>query len=229
MIRALIWDVDGTLSETEETHRQAFNDSFAAAGLDWVWDQPTYRRLLRVTGGKERMARFADDQGQTLEAHVISDIHVEKTKIYGKMIQTGSAALRPGVAALIQAARAQGIRNAIATTASRPNVDALILATLREPADQVFEVIAAGDEVAAKKPAPDVYLLALHRLGLAPSDCIAMEDSPPGLASAQAAGLRVLVTPSTYTRAEDYTAADWLLPDLTAPLPAPLAGLLAGA
>lgn len=229
MIRALIWDVDGTLSETEETHRQAFNDSFAAAGLDWLWDQPTYRRLLRVTGGKERMARFADDQGQTLDPQVISDIHARKTRIYGKMIRSGSAALRPGVAALIQAARAQGIRNAIATTTSRPNVDALILATLREPADQVFEVIAAGDEVAAKKPAPDVYLLALHRLGLAPSDCIAMEDSPPGLASAQAAGLRVLVTPSTYTRAEDYTAADWLLPDLTAPLPAPLAGLLAGA
>jgi HAD superfamily hydrolase (TIGR01509 family) len=229
MIRALIWDVDGTLSETEETHRHAFNDSFAAAGLDWVWDQPTYRHLLRVTGGKERVARFADDQGQTLDPQVISDIHIEKTGIYGKMIRSGSAALRPGVATLIQAARAQGIRNAIATTTSRPNVEALILATMGEPADQVFDVIAAGDEVAVKKPAPDVYLLALHRLGLAPSDCIAVEDSLPGLASAKAAGLRVLVTPSTYTRAEDYSAADWLLPDLTAPLPDPLARLLAGA
>ena len=100
---------------------------------------------------------------------------------------------------------------------------------MREPADQVFEVTAAGDQVAARKPAPDVYLLALHRLGLVPSGCIAMEDRPPGLACAQAAGLRVLVTPSSYTRAEDCTAADRLLPDLTSPLPALLAGPLAGA
>jgi beta-phosphoglucomutase-like phosphatase (HAD superfamily) len=121
------------------------------------------------------------------------------------VIRSGSAALGPGVG------------------------DALVLATLREPADQVFEVTAAGDQVAARKPAPDVYLLALHRLGIVPSGCIAMEDSPPGHASAQAAGLRVPVTPSSYTRTEDCTAADRLLPDLTSPLPALLAGLLAGA
>lgn len=226
MIRALIWDVDGTLAETEETHRQAFNASFAAAGLDWVWDRPTYRRLLRVTGGKERMARFARDMGQTIDPQVIADIHSAKTSLYGRMIETGSAALRPGVADLIRAARAQGIRNAIATTTSRPNVDALIQAALSEPAGQVFDVIAAGDEVAAKKPAPDVYLLALRSLGLAPADCIAIEDSPPGLAAARAAGLRVLVTPSTYTEGEDFSGADWLLPDLAAPLPDPLAALV---
>ena len=121
------------------------------------------------------------------------------------MIRSGSAALGPGVG------------------------DAFVLATMREPADQVFEVTAAGDKVAARKPAPDVYLLALHRLGIVPSGCIAMEDRPPGHASAQAAGLRVLVTPSSYTRDEDCTAADWLLPDLASPLPAPLAGLLASA
>ena len=229
MIRALIWDVDGTLAETEEAHRQAFNHRFTAARLDWAWDQPTYRRLLRVTGGKERMARFAEDIGQDMAPHVIAEIHAAKTNVYGNMIETGSALLRPGVAALIQAARAQGIRNAIATTTSRPNVDALILATLGEPADQVFDVIAAGDEVASKKPAPDVYLLALRRLGLAPDDCVAIEDSLPGLAAAQAAGLRVLVTPSAYTRDEDFRTADWLLDDLTAPLPDPLAAVLARA
>lgn len=229
MIKALIWDVDGTLSDTEETHRHAFNDSFAAAGLDWAWDQPTYRRLLRVTGGKERMAQFARESNHDISPQAIAQIHAAKTATYGVMIETGAISMRPGVAVLIQAARTQGIRNAIATTTSRPNVDALIQATMGQPADQVFDVIAAGDEVAAKKPAPDVYLLALRRLGLAPADCIAVEDSLPGLAAARAAGLRVLVTPSIYTQGEDFGAADWLLEDLTAPLPDPLAGLLARA
>lgn len=229
MIKALIWDVDGTLSETEETHRDAFNRSFAAAGLDWTWDQATYRRLLQVTGGKERMARFAADGGMTMEAEAIAGIHIAKTTIYGKMIETGSASLRPGVREVIEATRQRGLRHAIATTTSRPNIDALILATMGSPAPQIFDVIAAGDEVAAKKPAPDVYLLALQRLGLPAADCIAIEDSMPGLAAARAAGLRVLVTPSVYTDGDDFAAADWVLPDLTGPLPDPLAAILARA
>lgn len=229
MIKALIWDVDGTLSETEETHRDAFNQSFAAAGLDWTWDRATYRRLLQVTGGKERMARFAADSGMAMDVKTISAIHVNKTKTYGRLIETGSASLRPGVRDVIKAARQRGIRHAIATTTSRPNIDALILATMGQPADHVFDAIAAGDEVAAKKPAPDVYLLALQRLGLPPADCIAVEDSVPGLAAARAAGLRVLVTPSVYTDGDDFGAADWVLPDLTAPLPGPLASILARA
>lgn len=229
MIKALIWDVDGTLSETEETHRDAFNQSFAAAGLDWTWDQATYRRLLHVTGGKERMARFAADKGLAMDVETIANIHVEKKRIYGSMIETGSASLRPAVRDVIEATRQRGVRHAIATTTSRPNIDALILATMGRPAQQIFDVIAAGDEVAAKKPAPDVYLLALERLGLPAADCIAVEDSMPGLAAARAAGLRVLVTPSVYTDGDDFGTADWVLPDLAAPLPDPLAALLGGA
>jgi HAD superfamily hydrolase (TIGR01509 family) len=229
VIKALIWDVDGTLSETEETHRDAFNQAFAEAGLDWNWDRVTYRRLLQVTGGKERMARFAADLQVTIDTHAIAGIHKAKTATYGQMIETGSASLRPGVRDVIEATRQRGLRHAIATTTSRPNIDALILATMGMPADQIFDAIAAGDEVAAKKPAPDVYLLALERLGLPAADCIAIEDSMPGLAAARAAGLRVLVTPSIYTSGDDFGAADWMLSDLTAPLPDPLAAILARA
>lgn len=228
MIRAVIWDVDGTLSETEEIHRIAFNDAFSGAGLNWVWDQPTYRRLLRVTGGKERITAYAAQIGVPVDAPVIAMIHADKTRRYVNMIDAGKAALRPGVRALIEASRARGIRHAIATTTSRPNVDALIAAALGRPADAIFDAIAAGDEVASKKPAPDVYLLALQRLNLPARDCLAVEDSLPGLAAARAAELRVILSPSAYTDDGDFTDADWLLPDLAHDLPPDLAALLSG-
>lgn len=229
MIKALIWDVDGTLSETEETHRAAFNAAFAEAGLGWNWDRATYRRLLLVTGGKERIAAHSARIGPALPVSRVTKLHRVKTIHYGRMIKEGQVQLRPGVMALIRAARAAGLHQAIATTTSRPNVEALISATLGQPADQVFDVIAAGDEVSAKKPAPDVYQLALSRLGLAAGDCIAIEDSLPGLASARAAGLRVLITPSAYTDDGDFAAADWVLADLTRALPPQLAEILAPA
>lgn len=226
MIRAMIWDVDGTLSETEETHRCAFNESFRALAIDWNWDRPTYKRLLATTGGKERLRVYADEVAADLPDDLLRRIHADKTHRYTRLVRLGGAPLRPGVEALLAAARRQGIRQSIATTTSRANVDALIAATLNCPAPEVFEVIAAGDEVKVKKPAPDVFLLALTRLNLPPGDCIVIEDSQAGMAAARAAGLRVLITPSEYTRGGDFSAADWVLSDLTAPLPAPLADLL---
>ena len=130
------------------------------------------------------------------------------------------------MARLIETARAAGLRLAIATTTNRPNVDALISTTLGCAPDALFDAIAAGDEVAAKKPAPDVFTLALRRLGLPPRACIAFEDSEAGLASARAAGLRVVLTPSVYTDQGDFAGADWLLPDLAHPLPAEITGAL---
>ena len=130
------------------------------------------------------------------------------------MVEGGRVPLRPGVAGLIGRAALSGVRIAIATTTSRANVEALVRAAWGRPAGEVFEVIAAGDEVDAKKPAPDVYLLALERLAMRPGAAIALEDSRNGLASAKAAGLRVAVTPSVYTAGEDFSDADWLLPSL---------------
>lgn len=213
---ALIFDVDGTLAETEEAHRRAFNETFAEAGLDWHWSQETYADLLRTTGGKERMRTWRQEVGSGPDDATIADLHAAKTARFGSIVAGGGLALRPGVAELVVAARTRGQRVAVATTTSRPNVDALCRACWGQPAEQVFDVVAAGDEVPAKKPAPDVYLLALERLGLGPADAVALEDSRNGVLSAQAAGLPVIVTPSAYTAADDFTGAHAIIPDLTA-------------
>lgn len=208
-IKALIFDVDGTLSETEDVHLRAFNDTFATFGLDWNWSRDLYRELLKTTGGKERMTVFVRDHlGEKPDAELIARIHVDKTRRYGELISGGAATLRPGVAALIEDAARQGCRLAVATTTNRPNVDRLIEATMGRPASEVFEVIAAGDEVANKKPAPDVFNLAIAGLGLDPKGCVALEDSRNGLMSAKAAGIPCVVSPSVYTNDAAFPEAD---------------------
>jgi HAD superfamily hydrolase (TIGR01509 family) len=194
---ALIFDVDGTLAETEELHRRAFNDAFAAAGLSWSWDQPLYAKLLEVTGGKERIAHFISSHAATpvLDTAAIAGLHADKTRRYAALVDQGDIALRPGIGELLKDAAAYGVRLAIATTTSLPNVEALLRATL---SSNPFEVIAAGDEVKAKKPAPDIYQLALKRLGLPAENCVAIEDTLNGLRSAQTAGLSCIITPSVY-------------------------------
>ena len=211
--KALIFDVDGTLAETEELHRAAFNRVFAARGLGWEWDRALYRLLLKTTGGKERMKAYQASlpaDAPRLSDEEIAALHAEKTRAYVAMMEAGEIELRPGVRDMLAAARVSGIRVAIATTTSRPNVDALIRATMGREAEEVFEVLACGDEVKAKKPAPDVYLLALKGLSLPASDCLALEDSIMGLKSAQAAGIPTLVTPSSYTDDQDFSSADFL-------------------
>lgn len=212
MLDALIFDVDGTLAETEELHRRAFNECFAEAGLGWHWSRDDYARLLKTTGGKERIARHMAEIGAS--GIDIPALHAAKTARYTALMAAGGLPLRPGVADLITRARSAGKRLAIATTTSRPNVEALCLACFNAPAEAVFDVLACGDEVAAKKPAPDVFLLALDRLGLPPEACLAFEDSRNGLQSALGAGLRCIVTPSAYTEGEDFSGADRILPDL---------------
>ncbi|CUH82438.1 HAD family hydrolase [Tropicibacter naphthalenivorans] len=213
-LRALIFDVDGTLAETEEAHRRAFNDTFRDAGLDWHWTVQDYTRLLRVTGGKERMRAFRDGIGRGPDDAQIAALHLRKTERYMQLIAQGGLHLRPGVAELIAWGRKEGLRLAIATTTSLPNVQALALACWGRDAAEIFDVIAAGDEVAAKKPAPDVFELALRRLALPVKDCLAFEDSRNGLRAAKAAGLRTIVTPSLYTAHEDFDLADEIRPDL---------------
>lgn len=197
---ALIFDVDGTLAETEELHREAFNASFRAAGLPWVWDRALYADLLHVTGGKERIRSFMDRDGATpeLDAGSIARLHADKTARYTAAVASGGMALRPGVERLLLEARAAGTRLAIATTTSPANVDALLRATLGPGGPALFEVIAAGDAVPAKKPAPDIYRLALDGLGLPPEACIAFEDTLNGLRSARGAGIPTVMTVSLY-------------------------------
>ncbi len=221
--QALIFDVDGTLADTErDGHRVAFNKAFQEAGLDWVWDPETYGALLDVAGGKERIKHYMDTHnaiGPTTAdaAEWVAGLHRAKTRYYTELLLTGTIPLRPGVGRLIQQAREAGIRTAIATTTTADNVHALLEHALSPGSSAWFEVIAAGDVVAAKKPAPDIYAYALARLNLPPQACLAFEDSYNGLQSALQAGLRTVVTVNDYTLNQDFTGAELVLSDLGEP------------
>jgi len=197
-LEALIFDVDGTLAETEEWHRHSFNAAFAEAGLDWHWDQTIYGRLLEVTGGKERIRHYAAGRGEIIDTTTTARLHAAKTARYVASIETGAVALRPGVPRLLQEAREAGLRLAIATTTTPENVTALLRTTLGPNGAGLFECIGAGDMVAAKKPAPDIYQFVLDRLRIAPERCLAFEDTPNGLRSALGAGIATVVTTSLY-------------------------------
>lgn len=219
MLKALIFDVDGTLAETEELHRIAFNTAFVDSGLPWRWNRELYRELLKVSGGKERIRHFIEseqlpEKDWTGLDEFIARLHQRKTTIYTQLVINGKAKLRPGVRNTINAARAAGIRLAIATTTSLPNVEALLRASFNGAADTLFEVICAGDSVPAKKPAPDIYLDALRHLDLPANACLAIEDSRNGLLSAHRAGIPTVVTPGIYTDDQDFSEAHLVVPDL---------------
>ncbi len=209
----LLFDVDGTLADTErDGHRVAFNHAFAEAGLDWEWSVALYGQLLAVTGGKERIRYYLDSFNPQFERPAdldgfIAGLHKAKTRIYTDMLARSLIPLRPGVKRLVQEARAAGLRLAVATTTTPENVTALLKHALDPDAASWFEVIAAGDIVPAKKPAPDIYRWAMDRMGLVPTQCIAFEDSQNGIRSSLGAGLKTIVSVSSYTRDEDFTGA----------------------
>ncbi|HUO53239.1 MAG TPA: HAD-IA family hydrolase [Rhodoblastus sp.] len=213
MIEAVIFDMDGTLAETEEVHRLAFNRAFADFGLDWSWDVPLYRQLLKVTGGKERISHFIALTGGVADPDFVAKLHRAKTDLYTAMVDDGAVALRPGVEDFIAAARRRGLKLAIATTTSMPNIDSLLKATLGPGWREIFPVVGAGDMVDKKKPAPDVYELALRDLGLPPERCVAIEDSRNGVLAARAAGLPVIAVRSTFSSDDDLGGAEVELPN----------------
>jgi HAD superfamily hydrolase (TIGR01509 family) len=221
-LHALIFDVDGTLADTErDGHRLAFNTAFAEHGLDWHWDEALYGELLAVTGGKERIRFYAERHAPEMLARadfpeLARRLHLAKTAHYVRIVDQGGLPLRPGVAHLIAEARAAGVRLAIATTTSPENVTTLLRASLAAAATDWFEVIGAGDVVPHKKPAPDIYRWVLERLGLPATACLAIEDSENGLQSSLAAGIPTVVTISEYTAGHDFRGARAVLPDLSA-------------
>lgn len=211
-LQGLIFDVDGTLADSEELHRTAFNRAFSSRGLDWRWSVDVYKRLLAVTGGEERIRHYIDDYAPVFDrpkdlSAYISGIHTAKTQHYVHMLENGQLPLRPGVQRLLVEARAGRMRLAIATTTSAENVQALLRSNLGESAMDWFEVIGAGSVVPAKKPAPDIYQYVLLKLDLKSHQCIAFEDSENGIRSACDAGLDTIITTNQYTQDHNFNGA----------------------
>jgi len=219
-IKAIIFDVDGTLADTEDGHRKSFNKAFTESGLDWNWDAALYDKLLKVTGGKERIKYFVNDFLTDFAKpdnfdEFVKNLHAVKTKHYTNMLGEGHIPLRPGVKQLIHDAYTAGITLAIATTTTPQNVSALLEVGLGKDWADYFAANGCGDIVPHKKPAPDIYFWVLEKMGLSPSDCIALEDSENGLRSSLAAGIKTYVTINQYTRNQNFAGAAGIFDDLS--------------
>jgi beta-phosphoglucomutase-like phosphatase (HAD superfamily) len=221
-LKALIFDVDGTLADTESAHLAAFNHAFAEMGMGWVWDEALYTALLDISGGKERILHYwkttrsdMREVGAMALNDTVNRLHELKTAAYEAAVNDGAVSLRPGVLMLMDEARAQGLQLAIATTTSPVNIAALMRRAVG--ADWRLNFAAIGDASTApnKKPHPQVYLQMLDALQLKPTDCIALEDSSNGLRAACAAGLATVITPTAYTAHHDFAAALRVVPDLS--------------
>ena len=222
-LKAVIFDVDGTMANTErDGHRIAFNRAFKEFNLDWRWTPEEYGKLLAVAGGKERIRFYAKEHPPELLGRIdldtwIARLHKLKSEIYSGLLLSGAIPLRPGVVRLIHELREARILVAMASTTTPSSLRSLIMANFKREMISLFDVIGAGDVVARKKPAPDIYLWVLRQLNLPPKNCIVIEDASIGLASARAAGLPTVITVSTYTANENFTGALSVVSDLGEP------------
>lgn len=221
-LTALILDVDGTIAETEEAHRQSFNQTFRQEGLNWHWSLKLYDGLLAVTGGKERIRHYIDHYSPAFRkpdclTDFIDSLHRVKTRTFHEILSSGQIPLRPGVKRLIREMRDVGVRLGIATTTTHSNVTTLLETSLDPNAPGWFDVIAAGDMVPRKKPAPDIYHYVLQELGEDPGTCLVIEDSQNGLRAALGAGLKTVITISQYTRTHDFSGASLVVDHLGEP------------
>jgi beta-phosphoglucomutase-like phosphatase (HAD superfamily) len=215
-IKAIIFDADGTLADTENIHRQAFNATFREFNLDWEWSKKDYISLLAISGGKERIRAYLESDPAICESidspYVFAQrIHQRKTEIYKDLLNSDHITLRSGIERLFNEAISKGIKLAIATSSSLPNIETLLVNTLGQESITRFDAIVTCDVVNDKKPSPIAYQFALARLGLMPEYCIAIEDTTNGNLSALAAGLKTIITTHEFTVDSDFTGASLVL------------------
>jgi HAD superfamily hydrolase (TIGR01509 family) len=216
-VNALIFDCDGVLADTERYgHLPSFNQTFREFGLPLEWSEDDYGRKLQIAGGKERMASEltpefvqanrlpADPDALAAE---VAKWHKRKTQLYTEMVAAGKLPPRPGIARIIRDAQDAGWTLGVASTSAEPSVRAILDGAAGPERAARFDLVLAGDVVAHKKPAPDIYLLALEHLGVDPARVLVIEDSRNGLEAAHAAGLRCVVTVNGYTEKEDFSEA----------------------
>jgi len=221
-LEAILWDMDGVLADTErDAHRPAFNQAFQELGLETEWSVERYGKLLEVGGGKERMTAHwtevgwpesfpEDDEGRQEQ---VKALHLRKTDIFNEMIQAANVPLRPGVLRVVDEAIAKGLQLAVCSTSNEKAVRNLVQTLMGPERAQYFSIF-AGDMVKRKKPAPDVYLMAVEQMGLDKSKTVIVEDSHIGLGAALAAGIPCIVTKSSYTANEDFTGASMIVDEL---------------
>ncbi len=227
-LQALLFDLDGTLADTERLgHRPAYNRAFRKLGLPFRWGPKLYRRLLKKPGGQERLLHYLDryqpelgEQAPVAEVDPRAwarSVHRLKSRYFRSMLRHGKIPLRPGVARLLREARKAGLRIAIVTSASRATLDPVLEHSLGTDLVREIELVICGDEVEHKKPAPDLYLQALARMDLAANNCVAIEDSELGLASATTAGIRTVITTNHDTAHQEFSRASLVLDNLGEP------------
>lgn len=227
-LRAVLFDVDGTLADTEALgHRPAYNRAFRKLGLGFRWGPKLYRRLLKQPGGRERLRYYVEHYhpdlgGQQAEVDRgldawVAQVHELKSKYFRRRMRLGKVPLRPGIARIMREARGQGLKLAIVTNASLKTLKPVLRYCMGPELSAEIEVIATGEEVAYKKPSPDVYRLAMQRLGVTPSECVALEDSEMGLRAAAAAGVPAIVTVNSDTLEQDFAQAALVVSSLGEP------------
>jgi HAD superfamily hydrolase (TIGR01509 family) len=216
--RCVLFDVDGTFAETEgHAHLPAFNRAFEETGLAWRWSRDDYHGLLKTAGGLERLLRHAKDIGQDPQAmrEKLTRVHQAKNKHYGQIMSAGAVPPRPGFAELLRALHAKGVRWGVVTTTSRANWDALWRYTLQPLGLPEPSVVVCSEDVTAKKPDPQAYVIALERLGLVAAEACAIEDSRNGLLAAKGAGLDVAIVASEFFGDEQFAEAQQVVDELS--------------
>jgi len=219
LLSAVLFDVDGTIAETEDFHRKSFNESFREFNLDWFWDEAMYKELINIGGGKERIEHYIKRAWPEMLDYknltkYINSIHKVKNEVFEDYILESEIKPRPGVIRLIKELKENNIRIAIVSSNSEKNLHILFKQGLNINPKKTFDLIAHGECTKNKRPSPEIYEWVLEKLRLPPQSCVAIEDSPRGVESAKNANLNILATPSIFTKDEDFSDAKLIVSDL---------------